>query len=173
MAIKSVLVVLASFLLISSKVLSKKETEDVRVEGTTLVTPTSTPTYKSSPPPPPPPSPKLVPPPPAIKTPPPPAIKTPPPPAIKTPPPPAIKTPPPPSNPPPPPSAIRPRNPQECTLACSGRCKKHSRQNICMRACKTCCMRCKCVPPGHYGYKELCGACYAGMTTRGGKSKCP
>ncbi|GER41357.1 gibberellin-regulated family protein [Striga asiatica] len=151
MASKSVLVVLACFLLISSKVLSETETEDVHIEGTTLVAPTSTPTYKSSPPPPP----KLVPPPPAIKAP--------------TPPPPLSKQPP----PPPPPSVVRPRNPQECSPACVERCKKHSRQNRCMRACKTCCIRCKCVPPGQYGNKEMCGTCYAGMITRGGKSKCP
>ncbi|RAL46870.1 hypothetical protein DM860_005149 [Cuscuta australis] len=61
----------------------------------------------------------------------------------------------------------------ECAPPCKVRCAKHSRQNVCLRACTTCCLRCKCVPPGQYGNKEMCGSCYANMTTRGGRPKCP
>ncbi|KAH6801051.1 Gibberellin-regulated family protein [Perilla frutescens var. hirtella] len=81
-----------------------------------------------------------------------------------------VKAVPPPPAPPPP---APPRNIQECIPLCVVRCKNHSRKNICLRACLTCCGRCKCVPPGQYGNKEKCGKCYAGMTTRGGKLKCP
>ncbi|KAL0461672.1 UNVERIFIED_CONTAM: Gibberellin-regulated protein 14 [Sesamum latifolium] len=143
---------------------SSQRDEEVLVENAALVSPGS-PVYKSSPPPPPPSPPKSSPPPPVVKTapPPPPAV-------VKTPPspPPVVKTP-----PPPPPAAKPPRNRQECTPLCAVRCKFHSRQNICMRACLTCCDRCKCVPPGQYGNHDKCGQCYAGMTTRGGRRKCP
>ncbi|KAG6412826.1 hypothetical protein SASPL_125518 [Salvia splendens] len=61
----------------------------------------------------------------------------------------------------------------KCAPLCVVRCKNHSRKNVCMRACVTCCDRCKCVPPGQYGNREKCGKCYANMTTRGGKLKCP
>ncbi|RAL47382.1 hypothetical protein DM860_013347 [Cuscuta australis] len=67
---------------------------------------------------------------------------------------------------PPPPHQI------DCGAACAGRCKLASRQKICMRACKTCCGRCNCVPPGTSGNKDVC-PCYANMTTHGGKPKCP
>ncbi|KZV45663.1 hypothetical protein F511_02323 [Dorcoceras hygrometricum] len=74
----------------------------------------------------------------------------------------------------PPPTYVKPpRTRQECIPLCVVRCKKHSRKNVCMRACLTCCERCKCVPPGQYGNKEKCGKCYANMTTKGGKLKCP
>lgn len=79
-----------------------------------------------------------------------------------------IVLPPPPYAPPPP-----PRNTKECYPPCLVRCKLHSRKNVCLRACVTCCDRCKCVPPGQYGNKEKCGTCYVNMTTHGGKSKCP
>ncbi|KAK1404461.1 gibberellin-regulated protein 14-like [Heracleum sosnowskyi] len=79
-----------------------------------------------------------------------------------------IVLPPPPYAPPPP-----PRNTKECYPPCLVRCKLHSRKNVCLRACVTCCDRCKCVPPGQYGNKEKCGKCYANMTTRGGRPKCP
>ncbi|KAA8548058.1 hypothetical protein F0562_004681 [Nyssa sinensis] len=61
----------------------------------------------------------------------------------------------------------------ECVPLCVERCKLHSRKKICLRACMTCCNRCKCVPPGTYGNKEKCGKCYNEWTTRGGKPKCP
>ncbi|XP_059280283.1 gibberellin-regulated protein 9-like [Lycium ferocissimum] len=59
-----------------------------------------------------------------------------------------------------------------CGYACARRCKKSSRKNVCTRACKTCCARCKCVPPGTYGNKEAC-PCYARLKTHGNRPKCP
>ncbi|RVX08779.1 Gibberellin-regulated protein 14 [Vitis vinifera] len=61
----------------------------------------------------------------------------------------------------------------DCIPLCDQRCKAHSRKNICVRACMTCCDRCKCVPPGTYGNREKCGKCYTDMTTHGNKPKCP
>ncbi|GMY24871.1 snakin-2-like, partial [Fagus crenata] len=60
-----------------------------------------------------------------------------------------------------------------CGGLCKQRCSLHSRPNLCNRACGTCCVRCKCVPPGTAGNRELCGACYTEMTTHGNKTKCP
>ncbi|TJX41716.1 hypothetical protein E8P77_31605 [Soehngenia saccharolytica] len=60
----------------------------------------------------------------------------------------------------------------DCKAACGERCKAASLNDRCMRACGTCCTRCKCVPPGTYGNKELC-PCYANMKTHGNKPKCP
>ncbi|KAJ0243531.1 Gibberellin-regulated protein 14 [Hirschfeldia incana] len=76
----------------------------------------------------------------------------------------------PPAKPPTPPPV---RTRIDCVPLCGTRCDQHSRKNVCMRACVTCCYRCKCVPPGTYGNKEMCGACYANMKTRGGRPKCP
>ncbi|KAF8404217.1 hypothetical protein HHK36_009100 [Tetracentron sinense] len=59
-----------------------------------------------------------------------------------------------------------------CHYACSKRCRKASRKNVCTRACGTCCMRCHCVPPGTYGNKNAC-PCYARLKTHGHKPKCP
>ncbi|XP_042487726.1 gibberellin-regulated protein 9 [Macadamia integrifolia] len=59
-----------------------------------------------------------------------------------------------------------------CHFACSRRCRKSSRKNVCTRACGTCCMRCKCVPPGTFGNKGFC-PCYASLRTHGHKLKCP
>ncbi|KAI3464045.1 hypothetical protein Pfo_020708 [Paulownia fortunei] len=61
----------------------------------------------------------------------------------------------------------------DCGGLCKHRCTLHSRQNLCLRACGTCCVRCKCVPPGTFGNRELCGKCYTDMTTHGNKTKCP
>ncbi|KAH6758369.1 Gibberellin-regulated family protein [Perilla frutescens var. frutescens] len=61
----------------------------------------------------------------------------------------------------------------DCDGLCKKRCSLHSRQNTCLRACGTCCERCKCVPPGTFGNREMCGTCYTNMTTHGNKSKCP
>nr|XP_043617091.1 gibberellin-regulated protein 14 [Erigeron canadensis] len=66
-----------------------------------------------------------------------------------------------------------PRNTKECYPPCVVRCKNHSRQNVCLRACVTCCDRCKCVPPGQSGNQEVCGKCYTNMKTHGGRPKCP
>ncbi|GAB4861431.1 hypothetical protein Ancab_036634 [Ancistrocladus abbreviatus] len=59
-----------------------------------------------------------------------------------------------------------------CNGACAMRCRKASRKNVCSRACKSCCMRCHCVPPGTYGNKNAC-PCYARLKTHGGRPKCP
>ncbi|KAF8010906.1 hypothetical protein BT93_J1518 [Corymbia citriodora subsp. variegata] len=61
----------------------------------------------------------------------------------------------------------------DCIPLCDQRCKLHSRKRLCMRACMTCCDRCKCVPPGTYGNQEMCGKCYTDMTTHGNRIKCP
>ncbi|KAE8124166.1 hypothetical protein FH972_019073 [Carpinus fangiana] len=61
----------------------------------------------------------------------------------------------------------------DCGGLCKQRCSLHSRPNVCNRACGTCCVRCKCVPPGTAGNREMCGACYTDMTTHGNRTKCP
>ncbi|KAI4314275.1 hypothetical protein L6164_027200 [Bauhinia variegata] len=61
----------------------------------------------------------------------------------------------------------------DCGAQCKVRCGQHSRPKICLRACGTCCSRCKCVPPGTYGNRHLCGRCYTDMVTHGNKPKCP
>ncbi|XP_047052834.1 cypmaclein-like [Lolium rigidum] len=60
----------------------------------------------------------------------------------------------------------------DCGGACSYRCSKSSRPNLCRRACNTCCRRCGCVPPGTAGNEDVC-PCYAHMTTHNGRHKCP
>ncbi|KAK7376718.1 hypothetical protein VNO80_02132 [Phaseolus coccineus] len=60
----------------------------------------------------------------------------------------------------------------DCNGACGARCRLSSRPRLCQRACGTCCRRCNCVPPGTSGNQEMC-PCYASLTTRGGKRKCP
>ncbi|KAL2894834.1 Snakin-2 [Bienertia sinuspersici] len=60
----------------------------------------------------------------------------------------------------------------DCGVACEARCSLASRQKMCLRACGTCCARCKCVPPGTYGNEDVC-PCYATMTTHDGRHKCP
>ncbi|KAI5683543.1 hypothetical protein M9H77_04771 [Catharanthus roseus] len=61
----------------------------------------------------------------------------------------------------------------DCGGLCKYRCSLHSRANICRRACGTCCVRCKCVPPGTFGNRDMCGKCYTDMTTHRNKTKCP
>ncbi|KAK4350441.1 hypothetical protein RND71_029754 [Anisodus tanguticus] len=61
----------------------------------------------------------------------------------------------------------------DCGGLCKYRCSLHSRPNVCNRACRTCCVRCKCVPPGTFGNREMCGKCYTEMTTHANKTKCP
>ncbi|XP_043707829.1 gibberellin-regulated protein 2-like [Telopea speciosissima] len=60
----------------------------------------------------------------------------------------------------------------DCPGKCNYRCSKASRNKMCIRACNTCCNRCGCVPPGTSGNYDTC-ACYAHMTTHGGRHKCP
>ncbi|XP_073017273.1 uncharacterized protein [Primulina eburnea] len=145
MASKVVLLVLACFLLIHTSDSSEWE-EDVLIESGARA-PVPSPIDMVSPPPP----------------------KCPPLPPLVTAPPPR----PPPVMAPAPPPVKPPRTILECIPQCMVRCKNHSRKNICMRTCLTCCNRCKCVPPGQYGNKEKCGKCYTDMTTSGGKLKCP
>ncbi|XP_021896050.1 gibberellin-regulated protein 9 [Carica papaya] len=59
-----------------------------------------------------------------------------------------------------------------CSHECVRRCKEASRKKVCHRACKSCCSRCHCVPPGTYGNKKAC-PCYASLRTHGHKPKCP
>ncbi|XP_075488661.1 snakin-2-like [Primulina tabacum] len=59
-----------------------------------------------------------------------------------------------------------------CGGACAARCRLSKRPNLCQRICGTCCFRCNCVPPGTYGNSAAC-PCYASLTTRNNKRKCP
>ncbi|KAK3010614.1 hypothetical protein RJ639_010790 [Escallonia herrerae] len=93
-------------------------------------------------------------------------LKAPAPPLLVKPPVPAPLPNPPPSAPLPPPKTTK-----DCYPLCAVRCKLHSRKNLCLRACVTCCDRCKCVPPGQYGNYDKCNDCYSNMTTRGGRRK--
>ncbi|KAF9604460.1 hypothetical protein IFM89_006742 [Coptis chinensis] len=70
------------------------------------------------------------------------------------------------------PKVLPPVKLQECPLLCKGRCKLHFRPKHCIRACEKCCRRCKCVPPGTFGNKMMCGKCYTNMKTHG-RLKCP
>nr|XP_028963601.1 gibberellin-regulated protein 14-like isoform X3 [Malus domestica] len=65
------------------------------------------------------------------------------------------------------------RSKADCIPLCDKRCMLHSRKRVCMRACTTCCDRCRCVPPGTFGNRERCGKCYTDMVTHGNRSKCP
>ncbi|XP_050104000.1 gibberellin-regulated protein 14-like isoform X6 [Malus sylvestris] len=65
------------------------------------------------------------------------------------------------------------RSKADCIALCDKRCMLHSRKRVCMRACTTCCDRCRCVPPGTFGNRERCGKCYTDMVTHGNRSKCP
>ncbi|XP_076894714.1 uncharacterized protein LOC143547087 [Bidens hawaiensis] len=150
MAIKIHLFLLASFLLVNTSITSNEQ------EAAYVAT---APAPSKTPPPPPPPVAKPPTPTPPVTKPP-----TPTPPVTKPP----TPTPPPTAAPPTP-----PRNTKECYPPCLVRCKLHSRQNVCLRACVTCCDRCKCVPPGQSGNREVCGTCYTNMKTHGGRPKCP
>ncbi|MCO5584426.1 hypothetical protein L7F22_038353 [Adiantum nelumboides] len=87
---------------------------------------------------------------------------------------PPVLAPPPSSAPPPIPSPIvAPPPPINCTSACAFRCHLNGRPKICIRACQTCCYRCKCVPPGTSGNQYMCGSCYTNQLTHKGRSKCP
>ncbi|KAF5457221.1 hypothetical protein F2P56_021337 [Juglans regia] len=90
-------------------------------------------------------------------------------------PPPKATAPVPPLQPPAPAPVLPPavRSKKDCIPLCDQRCQLHSRKRICMRACMTCCDRCKCVPPGTFGNREKCGKCYTDMTTHGNRYKCP
>ncbi|KAK7266189.1 hypothetical protein RIF29_18831 [Crotalaria pallida] len=134
-----------------------------------LVKPTPSPPVK------PPTTPPVKPTPPIVKAPP----TTPSPPSGKYSPPPPPPKPPvvvkPPTTPvaPSPPPAPRVKSNKDCIPLCGYRCQLHSRKQVCVRACVTCCERCKCVPPGTYGNREKCGKCYTDMLTHGNRPKCP
>jgi len=66
-----------------------------------------------------------------------------------------------------------PAPPVDCKAGCGERCKLHGRPNVCLRACGTCCAKCKCVPPGHSGNREVCGSCYTDWKTHNNQTKCP
>ncbi|KAK3426089.1 hypothetical protein EUGRSUZ_F02619 [Eucalyptus grandis] len=51
-------------------------------------------------------------------------------------------------------------NSKDCSFTCVTRCSKPSRKNVRHRACKTCCVRCHCVPLGTYGNRSA-RPCYA------------
>ncbi|KAK4272073.1 hypothetical protein QN277_020673 [Acacia crassicarpa] len=159
MASKSAILLLALFLVVASKVHSHDD-EKVKTKINYVKDPVSPP-------------PKVTPPP-VVKpaTPPPPAVKTPypsPPGKAPVPPPSPVK---PPVAPAPPAGPIVKSN-KDCVPLCGYRCKEHSRKSVCIRACTTCCERCKCVPPGTYGNREVCGKCYTDMLTHGDRPKCP
>ncbi|KAL5080117.1 hypothetical protein RYX36_008538 [Vicia faba] len=187
MASKSILL-LGIFLVVATKVYSYEEDLKIVVNYANPSAPSVlAPPVKPSPTPvvtaPTPPSPVKTPPttppsppsPPLAKTPPyqsPPIVKPPSPPPVTTP------TPPPTSQPPIAKTPLAPPTPvvkslKDCVPLCGYRCQLHSRKNLCLRACVTCCSRCKCVPPGTYGNREKCGKCYTDMLTRGNRYKCP
>ncbi|GMH17881.1 hypothetical protein Nepgr_019722 [Nepenthes gracilis] len=78
----------------------------------------------------------------------------------------------PPANAPPPVGVGAPPAKIDCPGACGARCKLSKRPNLCQRACGSCCSRCNCVPPGTSGNYGVC-PCYASLTTRGNRRKCP
>ncbi|KAK8586902.1 hypothetical protein V6N13_085918 [Hibiscus sabdariffa] len=81
-------------------------------------------------------------------------------------------TPPPPFKPPTPPlPPVKTRT--DCIPLCGERCRLHSRMKVCLRACMSCCDRCKCVPPGTNGNRDMCGKCYTDVKTHNNRLKCP
>ncbi|XP_027162777.1 peamaclein-like [Coffea eugenioides] len=59
-----------------------------------------------------------------------------------------------------------------CTRECKARCAKAGVRDRCLRYCKICCGKCKCVPSGTHGNKHQC-PCYRDMKNSKGKAKCP
>ncbi|XP_065878568.1 gibberellin-regulated protein 14 [Euphorbia lathyris] len=174
MAFKAVFFLLAAFLSLAAASYANQEFNQKDIDSK-IVAPT--PQVKAPPVPTPAPAPTPVGKPPVVIKPPTPAPPVGKPPVVIKPPtpapvPPVVIKPP---TPTPPTSAPLPpvRSRADCIPLCAERCKKHSRKNVCERACMTCCERCKCVPPGTYGNREKCGICYTSMTTRGNKPKCP
>ncbi|XP_020584341.1 gibberellin-regulated protein 12-like isoform X2 [Phalaenopsis equestris] len=60
----------------------------------------------------------------------------------------------------------------ECPGACQYRCSKTAYKKACLFFCQKCCFKCRCVPPGTYGHKEVC-PCYNNWKTQRGGPKCP
>ncbi|KAK8534029.1 hypothetical protein V6N12_047427 [Hibiscus sabdariffa] len=145
MASKSLVFLLAALLLVATKVSANEQGEKIEINYVKVPEPAAPIPVKAPAPPYKPPTPAPTPP---------------------------TATPPPPYNPPSPPlPPVKTR--EDCIPLCGERCKLHSRINLCMRACTTCCGRCKCVPPGTYGNREMCGKCYTEMKTHNNKPKCP
>ncbi|CAN6572759.1 unnamed protein product [Malus baccata var. baccata] len=59
-----------------------------------------------------------------------------------------------------------------CTPRCKNRCSATSHKKPCMFFCEKCCAKCKCVPPGVVGNKQMC-PCYNNWKTQEGRPKCP
>ncbi|CAN8312951.1 unnamed protein product [Cochlearia groenlandica] len=59
-----------------------------------------------------------------------------------------------------------------CGHACARRCRETSRKKVCLRACGSCCAKCRCVPSGTSGNTASC-PCYARLRTHGNRLKCP
>eukprot|EP00258_Populus_trichocarpa_P027137 XP_024443156.1 gibberellin-regulated protein 14 isoform X2 [Populus trichocarpa] len=191
MAFKAVCLMVVAFVLVTAKASYMNEDFKEKAVFSKSVVPASTPAppeVKSPTPAPPvvtPSTPLYKPPTPAppVKTPPPaPPVNPPTPVKPPTTPAPPVYKPPSPAPPVNPPTPVKPptgpmpppvRTRSDCTPLCGQRCKLHSRKRLCVRACMTCCDRCKCVPPGTYGNREKCGKCYTDMTTRRNKPKCP
>ncbi|GLT33307.1 hypothetical protein SLA2020_079090 [Shorea laevis] len=62
---------------------------------------------------------------------------------------------------------------KDCIPLCEQRCKLHASKRKCVRACSACCDKCKCVPPGTDGNREMCGKCYTETRTHGHIYQCP
>ncbi|GLJ27787.1 hypothetical protein SUGI_0545350 [Cryptomeria japonica] len=60
----------------------------------------------------------------------------------------------------------------DCDKECNRRCSKASLHNRCLKYCRICCEKCNCVPPGTYGYGDVC-PCYANLKNSKGGHKCP
>ncbi|XP_030516657.1 peamaclein-like [Rhodamnia argentea] len=59
-----------------------------------------------------------------------------------------------------------------CGSKCSARCSKAGLKDRCIKYCRICCDKCKCVPSGTYGNKHEC-PCYRDLKNSKGKPKCP
>uniref|UniRef100_A0A7N0V2D7 Uncharacterized protein n=1 Tax=Kalanchoe fedtschenkoi TaxID=63787 RepID=A0A7N0V2D7_KALFE len=60
----------------------------------------------------------------------------------------------------------------QCPRQCTRRCSKTQYHKPCMFFCQKCCRKCRCVPPGFYGHKQVC-PCYNNWKTKEGGPKCP
>ncbi|XP_062153015.1 gibberellin-regulated protein 14-like [Alnus glutinosa] len=160
MAFKAMLFLLTTFLVVTTRVSSNDQELNTKAIDVKVPPPAQAPAKVPVK------APSLTPPPKAPAYAPPPKAPAPEPP-VKPP------APAPPVNPPAPAPLPPVTSKKDCIPQCDRRCQLHSRKRVCMRACMTCCDRCKCVPPGTFGNREMCGKCYTEMTTHGNKYKCP
>ncbi|KAI5071340.1 hypothetical protein GOP47_0013591 [Adiantum capillus-veneris] len=63
-----------------------------------------------------------------------------------------------------------PGRPMACEQKCKYRCSKSSRYKLCFKDCCICCNKCKCVPPGTAGNREMC-PCYANLKNSKGTAE--